>query len=289
MIMIGLFLTVGCKKDPVAPGGGTPTGGGGGEEPDYPIEIPFEECSLAETCQWTNLAYNNTVIVINSGVELRQYVACTGSGYPEIDFETQTLLLASGKAEKGISEIIVNSLQQLSANEYELNVEIDVFDNTNASTWSTVLIAEKVSEESHVELNVTCKKEKPIVITLGKTWVLIEKEINGEKEMLPEEPYPITLTFFSDTTFRGRHDANFYGGKYNLRLDTISLNLTELTDVWTGYWFWNYVPKLSFIDKISLTDSTMQFSSSDNSLMFNYISKEKFEKDYFELEKWYNF
>jgi len=150
MVMMGLFLAVGCKKDnPTTSGGGI-----GGEEPTYPTDIPFTEYSLAETCQWTNLAYDNTVIVINSDEKLSQYMACTSGGYPEIDFEKQALLLASGATNSGIIKLTTKNLQQLSLDKYELNLEIDLFDNANVSTWSTALVVEKVREESILELNV---------------------------------------------------------------------------------------------------------------------------------------
>jgi len=151
MIMMGLFFVVGCKKE-TTPSGGT---GGGGEEPNYPIDIPFTEYSLAETCQWTNLAYDNTVIIINSNEELKQYVACTGGDYPEIDFEKHSLLLVSGKTDSGIIKLTTKDLQQLSLDKYELNLEIDLFDNMNVSTWSTALVVEKVNKESCIDLNVT--------------------------------------------------------------------------------------------------------------------------------------
>jgi len=156
IIIIGLFFAFGCKKDdPVTP------------SPTYPIEVSFMEYSLEGTsCQWTNLAYDNTVIVINSDEKMNRYV--TGSGYLEIDFETQTLLLASGKAEKGISEITVNNLQQLSANEYELDMELLLNEETIAEEWTVALVLEKVSEESAVELIVV---EYPIEILFTEYFI----------------------------------------------------------------------------------------------------------------------
>jgi hypothetical protein len=118
----------------------------------------------------------------------------------------------------------------------------------------------------------------------------IEKEINNVKEKLPEDDrYPITLTFRSDTTFYGRHDANSYNGKYKLEKDNISLTVTMATDCADIEWYYNYIDTLCHISmsKIALTDTTMKFSN--KSLILNYISKEKFERDYFELEDWYNY
>jgi len=168
--MIGLFFAFGCKKDNGEKGDNPP------EEPTYPIEIPFEEYSLKGTsCQWTNLAYDNTVIIIDSDEKMNRYVTGTGSGYPEIDFETQTLLLASGKTEKGISEITVNNLQQLSANEYELDMELLLNNETIAEEWTVALVLEKVSEESAVELIVV---EYPIEILFTEYYVHWERSLS---------------------------------------------------------------------------------------------------------------
>jgi heat shock protein HslJ len=108
------------------------------------------------------------------------------------------------------------------------------------------------------------------------------------KEKLPEnDRYPITLTFRSDTTFYGRHDANSYDGKYKLEKDNISLTDISGTDCGDIEWYLSYIVKLHSMSKITLTDTTLKFSN--KSLIFNYISKEKFERDYFKLEEWYNY
>jgi len=142
VILSGLFLVAGCKKDPVTSGGGDP---GGGEEPEYPIEIAFEEYSL-ETCQWTNLAYDDKVMLINSDEELERYIACTGDSYPAVDFSEYTLLLASGKTNGIVSDVAVKDLQQLSASEYELNIEITQSVFAIVEEWTVALIVEKVNE-----------------------------------------------------------------------------------------------------------------------------------------------
>jgi hypothetical protein len=188
MILTGLFFVVGCKKDNPMMSGGGGGSGNGGAEPQYPIDISFTKYSLAETCQWTNLAYDNTVIVVNSDEELRQYVVCTRGGYPEIDFSQQTLLLASGSAGNGISKITVTNLQQLSLSEYKLDMEILLNDSTTTiEQWAVALIVEKVSEESRVELNVI---EYPIEIPFTEYfihWNPSLSEFSCWKNILPED------------------------------------------------------------------------------------------------------
>ena len=157
MVMMGLFLAVGCKKDnPTTSGGGI-----GGEEPTYPTDIPFTKYSLAETCQWKNLAYDNTVIVINSDEKLSQYVACTGDGYPEIDFSEQTLLLASGKTDHCIFVgIIAKMLQQLSTNLYEFEVELTLNVANVVEPWQVaIIVSDKLSDENTIDLKITTIEE----------------------------------------------------------------------------------------------------------------------------------
>jgi hypothetical protein len=144
MIMTGLFFIAGCKKDnekkPI-------------EEPEYPIEIPFTEYSLAENCQWTNLAYDNTVIVINSDETLEKYVSCTGDGYLEIDFSKQTLLLANGWATNGIHFLDIHFSKE-AANEYILNVSICTDATAVAPHWLISIITPKISNVATIILNV---------------------------------------------------------------------------------------------------------------------------------------
>jgi len=120
---------------------------------DYPIDIPFEEYSLGENCEWTNLAYDYTVIIINSDEELKQYVI--GSDYPEIDFFEKTLLLANGKAVSNILEITVNSLQQLSKQGYEMKVDLFLGYAGIMSYWELPIIVDKVNEKCIIELIIT--------------------------------------------------------------------------------------------------------------------------------------
>ena len=170
MLCMSLFLVVGCKKDnPVI------SGGGPGEEPEpivYPIDVPFTEYTLSETCQWKNLDYDEKVIIINNDRELGIYTACEGGGYPEVDFEKQTLLLTSGSASRNVEKITVNYLQQLSENDYELNIELLLYDilidTTAAEKWILALITEKISEESTVKLTIA---EYPIDVPFEEYFV----------------------------------------------------------------------------------------------------------------------
>jgi hypothetical protein len=181
MILIGLFLIVGCKKD------------NSEKDTEYPIEIPFTEYSLPQTCQWTNLAYDNTVVIINSDEELKQYVACTDGDYPKIDFSKHTLLVASGKTDDGVSKITVVSLQQLSENGYELNMEILLNGTDVLHFWTiALLIVEKTNEESNVKLNITLS-DYPINIPFEKYSLFGTSCWWNIYCTFPTDPYIITI------------------------------------------------------------------------------------------------
>jgi hypothetical protein len=259
-------------------------------EPDkeYPQNISFTEYSLPETsCHWVNLLYDDKVLMINSNEELEKYISCAKGSYPAIDFSKHTLLLASGKTTSGISKVNAKKIQQILPDKYVLNMEILINKLLVDETWYMSSIAEKMNKENTLDLAITYLSQEHY-LPLDKTWILVEKEINGVKESLPEdEPYPVTLTFFSDTAFRGRCDENTYKGIYFIQSDNISLIHMFMTDGSATEWVLNYIDKLSSFNKIALTDTTMQLKS--RSLICYFVSKEKFEKDYFKLEEWYNY
>jgi len=185
--LFGLFLISGCKKDKP----------NGIKEPEYPIDIQFTEYTLSNTCQWTNLAYNNTVIIINNDEELQQYITSIDGIYPEIDFSEHTLLVTSGKTDFKVAKKTISKLQQLSESEYELDVEI-FMDGTEASyQWAVSTLTEKVKEESKVKLNITCdKSDYPVeipfteyitMIWYGFNWINLDYDekvilINSEEQ-----------------------------------------------------------------------------------------------------------
>ena len=136
---------------------------------------------------------------------------------------------------------------------------------------------------------------------LHQTWVLVEKNINGVKETLPENaeyyPYPITLIFLPDEKFRGRHDANVYEGNYEIKQNVISFVPSFLTDVGDIPWYLNYVnDELWRMNKISIfsqhsdtTNMQLRLSSQTGSIRLHFINKKWFEETCFELAEWYNY
>jgi len=123
---------------------------------DYPIEIFFDDYSLDGTkCQWTNLPYNDKVIVINSNEELEKYIDCTDGNYTAIDFEKSTLLLISGVNQTGIYDITPSQLMQISLNNYKFDFRIRLDDNSKKKEWNYAITINKLNEKKFVELNLT--------------------------------------------------------------------------------------------------------------------------------------
>ena len=167
MIMVGLLLAIGCKKDNGEKGDNPP------EEPTYPIEIPFEEYFIYWNSTlgywedgvyysnfpcWENLKYDihdpdfleGKLSVINSNEELENSIICP-KNYPEIDFAKQTLLLASGIGTSGIGSIATR-LMQLERKYYELEVEIKFGITAELTPWQVAIIIDKIDVDSIIDL-----------------------------------------------------------------------------------------------------------------------------------------
>jgi hypothetical protein len=123
---------------------------------NYPIEIPFEDYSLAGTsCQWTKFNNDNDeAVVINSNEELNRYVTCTGNDYPAIDFSKSTLLLAHGTGTSSVVSVGCSRLQQISEQGYTMNVDIVLGNATVVSPWHIAVIMDKINVQSNIKLNV---------------------------------------------------------------------------------------------------------------------------------------
>jgi len=127
-------------------------------EEKYPKDISFTEYSLDETlCQWANLPYNSKVIIINSKDELKKYLEGNISDLPAIDFSKQSLLLASGKTEKGVPEISVNRLLLNSSDNALLSIDIGVNNIDDGNSWCVAIVIDKIKSLRNVELEIILK------------------------------------------------------------------------------------------------------------------------------------
>jgi len=118
----------------------------------------FEEGMLAgSSCQWTNLQSpgmnGSSLIIINSEDELENYIACTDSIYPKIDFSTHTLLLAHGSTTSLIHSIDV-ILTKTAQNSCAFYINIGLTSATAPARWVVAVIISKISQNTIVVLNV---------------------------------------------------------------------------------------------------------------------------------------
>ena len=108
--------------------------------------------------------------------------------------------------------------------------------------------------------------------------------------------YPVTLTFCSTQKFRGRHDANSYGGTSIINKNNISFIIDSITDCMDIPWFFDYVFfELKQIDQAFIfsqnndtTNMQLKLSNQENSIILFFINKKWFEETYFKLEEWYD-
>jgi hypothetical protein len=134
-----------------------------------------------------------------------------------------------------------------------------------------------------------------IIEEIYKTWILVEKTINWNKEILPEgDKYPVTLTFYENKEFWGSHDANNYNGVYGISRDSILFSCEGFTDVTDIDWYLDYLYSLFKIKEmkiLSMDEHTMQLSLSNKnySTTLHFVSKAWFFEHYFEFTPVYNF
>ncbi|MDR1227371.1 MAG: META domain-containing protein [Prevotellaceae bacterium] len=155
-------------------------------------------------------------------------------------------------------------------------------------------------QEENITSDDELKVEKVSQQNLRQTWVLVAKKKSNAVENWqqddPESPYPVTLTFDS-TKFRGRHDANSYGGGYEMSGDTIFLSSIIIgTDLYTGIWYEDYRQMLTtnriskaFLFSQYQDTGNMQLQLASQEITLYFINKKWFEEIYFKLEEWYNF
>ena len=126
---------------------------------EYPKDIAFTEYLLLDThCQWANLPYNEKVLIINSTEELEKYISCTEGSYPEVDFSKHSLLLASGKTNKEVDNVVVKKLTQVSADSYQLSIDIALDYEAfygNSFPYNIALLVKKIDREGIIELHAT--------------------------------------------------------------------------------------------------------------------------------------
>ena len=189
LMLICLFFIAGCKKN------------------DYPIDIPYSIYSLEGIqCQWQNIPCNHKVIIINSNEELEKYIDCNDSSYPAIDFEKNSLLLASGANIVGVSKTILGKFTCLAPNYFKLDITVLLSEHSKKG-WSYALIVNKLHNESIIELNLSTNAEH-----VSNLWAqpleVIQSTILGKWKITSVFKYP-SYQYFLDNTFADISNNSF--------------------------------------------------------------------------------
>jgi len=180
------------------------------QEENYPKEISYTQFSLSGiSSQWKNLPYDNKVIIINNSDELRKYVADNENITLDIDFSKRSLLLASGKTDKGIAYVSVQELQQLSTKKYKLSVDVTFNDAITAESFCVAILVDKVSEKSSVELEVN--KNEVIIKSCGIVYVNDDEYI---KMCAVPDIVSIDDVAFSVILENHTHEVYIYGNPF---------------------------------------------------------------------------
>ena len=118
--------------------------------------VPYMEYSLWGTkCEWQLPNENNNIIIVNSDEELARYIASeTGDSYPTVDFTKYTMIIANGGTPQGISDVIIDSFQQITEAEYNLNIRVLMTMTDAPELWAKALLVDKWGRPSTVNLNV---------------------------------------------------------------------------------------------------------------------------------------
>jgi hypothetical protein len=123
------------------------------QESKYHIEVSFNEYSLdGSYCEWANLKYDDTAIIINSSEELEQYVTCSDGYLHAINFSHFSLICASGKIYGTPVDVVKKQFLQISDNKYALNINLISGTVSAMGFWIVSIIVPKLSQNDIVTL-----------------------------------------------------------------------------------------------------------------------------------------
>ena len=125
-------------------------------EGDVPTVISYMEYTLSGTqCEWQLPLLNNNVIIVDSDEDLTKYITSeNGDSYPHVDFTKYTMIIANGGTPQGISDVIIDSFQQITEAEYNLNIRVLMTMTDAPELWVKALLVDKWDRPSTVNLNV---------------------------------------------------------------------------------------------------------------------------------------
>ncbi len=127
----------------------------------------------------------------------------------------------------------------------------------------------------------------------GTSWVVLftEKAEQNKMERIfspDDDNYPITFCIHNQDSISGKHDANAYQGNCTIIKTDIKISNLNITDVGDNDWYWDYIAGLSKISKIEFfTTDSLKLYNNDSTLLYNYLGKELFNQNHFNVDSIY--
>lgn len=273
------------------------------KQENFPIQVPFTEYSLGETCWWKNCDSTNSVIVINSDEELSSYMGCEKRDSSLIvDFSELSLVLAKGGAISGLRHLDVDFSKE-ATNAYALNITAHTEKTIVAPPLLAAILVPKIDREAVVTLNVqqstssdSLKEEELSPENLRQAWMLIAKKqgdtVEKWQSLCSGDTYPITLVFDSIRCLGICNDVNHYQGSYDVSEDSISFSEMLLGGPYKiPVWYRDYFQDLAFnVHNVSIFSrrqdaDNMQLQLTSQELTLYFINEKWFKKIYFEFDE----
>ena len=173
----------------------------------FPIEIPFTEYSIPWQCLWRFEAgeYCGKVVIINNKEEFEKHFNCWNVTLSEIDFSKYSLLLAQGMGDIWYYPTY-KSLQQISAQNFVLEVNLLPTVITNISGWKAAVLIDKIPDDMNVELNITKNIPEHSIwrATWGSSYIELTfyPSINRVQVKTNPDPLPFSHHFFGGGDFK---------------------------------------------------------------------------------------
>jgi hypothetical protein len=155
LIAVTLIAVTACEK-PIPPTGGGTTNP---QDTIYPVNIPIIDYSLGRSdCYWDARRFGkDTINLINSEEELLEFTICKENSSPSlINFTKYSLIYVHSMASSNVISI-TKQLLQLSANDYQLNIDILLGHYQSADPQFVFILIPKLSQNAVLKLNITKK------------------------------------------------------------------------------------------------------------------------------------
>lgn len=102
------------------------------------------------------------------------------------------------------------------------------------------------------------------------------------------EEYPITLNINRPNNINGRFNVNVYNGLISIGNKNIAFQDINSTFISKSDWYREYINELKLVNSLLVSKDTLTLYDSNNNRRINYLSKEKFNLNYFNVDSLYD-